>query len=119
MSGQWHTCSDLQAEEKLRPFVAINVEKNEVHIRKTTAIWLLQDSEHVPSDRIFHVRSKQSNEPASKGSTINEASSTIPILSSYLVIGDVNPSYSLTSQSISILNPSYKYLLNPIQLKHS
>ena len=77
---------DLQVEEKIKPFVAINVE---VYIRKTTAICLLQDSERVSSDRIFHVRSKQSNKPASKGSTINEKSSNLPILSSYLVIGDV------------------------------
>ena len=30
-----------------------------VFIRKTTAVWLLQESEHVSSDRLFRVRSKQ------------------------------------------------------------
>ena len=80
---------DLSEEKNLKSFVAITVEGKEVYIRKTTAVWLLQDSERVSSDRIFRVRSKQSNEPASKGSTINEESSNLPIRSSYLVIGDV------------------------------
>ena len=32
-----------------------------VYIRKTTAIWLSQDCEHVSSDRLFRARAKQPN----------------------------------------------------------
>ena len=40
-------------------FVQIQRGEKTVYIRKTTVIWLLQEGEWVPSDRLFRVRAKQ------------------------------------------------------------
>ena len=41
------------------PFVEVKLGGRNVYIRKTTAIWLFQDTERVSSDRIFRVRATQ------------------------------------------------------------
>ena len=41
------------------PFVEIKNNNKTFFIRKTTAVWLLQESERVSSDRLFRVRQKQ------------------------------------------------------------
>lgn len=41
------------------PFVEVSVKGRVVLIRKTTAIWLFQESERVSADRLFRVRLKQ------------------------------------------------------------
>ena len=49
------------------PFVEVQTSNQRtVLIRKTTAVWLLQESEHVSSDRLFRVRSKQPHTCASE-----------------------------------------------------
>ena len=41
------------------PFVQVMVKGQSVIIRKTTAVWLFQETERVSSDRLFRVRLKQ------------------------------------------------------------
>lgn len=65
-----------------------------VYIRKRTAIWLLQDTERVSSDRLFRVRAQQPHQP--KEATIKTSAivpihmnARQPILAEHIVIGDV------------------------------
>ena len=45
---------------KFNPFVEVITSRNEkILIRKTTALWLLQEGERISSDRLFRVRCKQ------------------------------------------------------------
>ena len=41
------------------PFVKVNVKGQDVLIRKTTVIWLFQETERISADRLFRVRLKQ------------------------------------------------------------
>ena len=41
------------------PFVEVSIKGHVVLIRKTTAIWLFQETERVSADRLFRVRLKQ------------------------------------------------------------
>ena len=41
------------------PFIKVNVKGQDVLIRKTTAIWLFQETERISADRLFRVRLKQ------------------------------------------------------------
>ena len=44
---------------KYSPFVEVHRLDKTVYIRKTTAVWLLQEGERVSTDRLFRVRKKQ------------------------------------------------------------
>ena len=64
---------------------------NGEYIRKTTAIWLLQEGERVSSDRLFRVRSKQ---PYSNPSTdirhiSHDLCADLPCISDTVVVGDM------------------------------
>ena len=48
-----------QTSFQFSPFVKISLHDQTVCIRKTTIVWLLQESEFVSNDRLFRVRSKQ------------------------------------------------------------
>ena len=51
---------DKKHQKKISPFLEIRTHNDQiVYIRKTTAIWLLQEGERVSIDRIFRVRHKQ------------------------------------------------------------
>ena len=41
------------------PFIKVNDKGQDVLIRKTTAIWLFQDTERISADQLFRVRLKQ------------------------------------------------------------
>ena len=47
------------AKQVFTPFVEVYVKGRAVLIRKTTAIWLFQETERVSADRLFRVRLKQ------------------------------------------------------------
>jgi len=47
------------AKQVISPFVEVRVKERVVLIRKTTAIWLFQETERVSADRLFRVRLKQ------------------------------------------------------------
>ena len=53
--------SNLSSSTKqvFTPFVEVSVKGHVVLIRKTTAIWLFQETEHVSADHLFRVRLKQ------------------------------------------------------------
>ena len=48
-------------QKKHSEFIPVSHNNKTVYIRKSTAIWLLQEFEHVSSDRLFRVRTKQPN----------------------------------------------------------
>ena len=50
---------DTQAKLKHNKMVEVNQNGKKFYIHKTTAVWLLQESECVLTDRLFHVRAKQ------------------------------------------------------------
>lgn len=45
--------------KKFSPFLEVSTNERSFYIRKTTAVWLFQESERVSSDRLFHVHCKQ------------------------------------------------------------
>lgn len=49
----------VSSSKKHFPFVEVQANGQNVFIRKTTAVWLLQEGERVSSDRLFRVRCKQ------------------------------------------------------------
>ena len=49
----------ISSSKKPFPFVEVQANGQNVFIRKTTAVWLLQEGERVSSDRLFRVRCKQ------------------------------------------------------------
>jgi len=49
----------VSSSKKPFPFVEVQANGQNVFIRKTTAVWLLQEGERVSSDRLFRVRCKQ------------------------------------------------------------
>lgn len=53
------TKKGTKSKQKFSPFVEIRSHEGTFFIRKTTAVWLLQESERVSSDRLFRVRCKQ------------------------------------------------------------
>ena len=48
-------------DKKYPLYLEIECKGKKIFIRKTTAVWLFQESEYVSSDRLFRVRSKQPN----------------------------------------------------------
>ena len=65
--------------------------KSGIYVRKSTIVWLLQESEWVSTDRLFRVREKQPEikQENKKSSIISHKSSVLPIVSDYIVLGDV------------------------------
>ena len=49
----------LPITKHISPFVEVHRGDHTFYIRKTTAVWLFQECEHVSSDRLFRVRCKQ------------------------------------------------------------
>ena len=70
------TSSKKKSQNKFNPFVEVQASNNKtIFIRKTTALWLLQEGERISTDRLFQVRHKQ---PYSSTSlTINNKSNNI------------------------------------------
>ena len=67
------TSSKKKSQKQFNPFVEVQASNNKtIFIRKTTALWLLQEGERISTDRLFRVRHKQ---PYS--STINNTSNNI------------------------------------------
>ena len=51
--------STLNPKPSFTPFVEVTIKGHAVLIRKTTAVWLFQETERVSADRLFRVRLKQ------------------------------------------------------------
>ena len=71
------------------PFVEVKVKGRNVYIRKTTAIWLFQDTERVSSDRLFRVRAIQPGGSQSVDRLVPLDKSNIPIIADFVVVGDI------------------------------
>ena len=78
---------DTQAKLKHNKMVKVNQNGKKFYIHKTTAIWLLQESELVSTDRLFRVRAKQPNMNYSQSSHYH--SSLVPIKDNILEISDI------------------------------
>jgi len=74
-------------EKAFLPFVEVTANDQTLSIRKTTAIWLLQENERVSSDRLFRVREKQPYSDLTTATTV--ASFTVPTVSNTVHIGDL------------------------------
>ena len=73
-------------------FVEVCLQSKRVHIHKSMAIWLFQDSERLSTDRIFRVRAKQpyeSQDPLHPMPTCIGHNSTQPTVSEYILVGDI------------------------------
>jgi hypothetical protein len=71
------------------PFVEVKLGERNVYIRKTTAIWLFQDTERVSSDRIFRVRATQPGKSVDKVIETPKENSNVPVIAKHIVTGDV------------------------------
>ena len=72
----------------------LKIENNgkKICIRKTTAVWLFQESEYVSSDRLFRVRSKQPNVSPRNESTRSRASvvdAPVPQVCTSITVGEI------------------------------
>ena len=75
---------------KFSPFVKVQRNDQFFYIRKTTAVWLFQESEHVSSDRLLRVRCKQPYAFESSLCTLKAASvSTKPVTLDSVQLGDL------------------------------
>ena len=77
----------LQAKLKHNKMVEVNQNGKKFYIHKTTAVWLLQESERVSTDRLLRVRAKQPNMNYSQSSHYH--SSLVPIKDNILEISDI------------------------------
>jgi len=72
------------------PFVEIFLRDQSVFIRKTTVVWLLQESEFVSNDRLFRVRAKQPHSCIRFNPNVTEDNqSHLPTVKNFVQIGDM------------------------------
>ena len=72
------------------PFVQVQASNQRtVYIRKTTAVWLLQEGERVSSDQLFRVRSKQPYVSQSSNLTLSRNIDGNPQVSTSVSLGDL------------------------------
>ena len=69
------------------PYVEVSVNDRKFSIRKTTAIWLLQENERVSSDRLFRVREKQPFSSTSQ--SLMQVCYPNPVMLATLTVGDL------------------------------
>ena len=85
------TSSYRNAEEvgkkQFLPYVEVSLNDRSFSIRNTTAIWLLQESERVSSDRLFRVREKQPF--SSTLQSLMQVSCANPVMLATLTLGDL------------------------------
>ncbi len=86
---------DLEAKRKAKcsknkhcRFVEVTQNKKTVYVSKTTAVWLLQEGERVPIDRLFRVRKNQPYTCDAKPD-VRHVSNTVPKISECLNVGDI------------------------------
>ena len=53
------TLKNDNKHSKVTPFVLDKVDSRDIYIRKTTAVWLLQEGEKLSTDRLLRVRATQ------------------------------------------------------------
>ena len=78
--------------KKYSPYLQVELGGKTVYIRKTTAIWLFQEGERVPSNPLFRVRCKQlysSTTPLAKCSTVLKDVDMQPIVFSMVQLGEL------------------------------
>lgn len=74
-------------QKTISPFIEVSTNNRTFLIRKTTAIWLLQEIERVSADRLFRVRNKQPFADSSKQPI--SITHMIPVVSSVLQVGNL------------------------------
>ena len=70
------------------PYVVIKHEGKDIHINKTTVVWMLQEGERISCDRLFRVRNKQPYSNDSQESVSHQASNK-PTQCDEIALGDV------------------------------
>ena len=71
-------------------YLQVDHKGKKIFIRKTTAVWLFQESEHVSSDRLFRVRNKQPNEiQGIKPTQTPEIDVPLPVVCDSIKVGDI------------------------------
>ena len=77
-------------EKKHSLYLEIDYKGKKIFIRKTTAVWLLQESEYVSSDRLFRVRSKQPSASQRNESTrASDVDASLPVVCSSIKVGEI------------------------------
>ena len=91
-----------QDQKSFNPFVEVHMRDGQsIFIRKTTAVWLLQEGERVSTDRLFRVRNKQPYSIDIYASTTSTSTSTTSTSTS-----TTSTSTSTTSTNTSTTNTS-------------
>jgi len=78
-----------EQQKAISPFIEISTNNRTFLIRKTTVIWLLQESERVSTDRLFRVRNKQPFADIDSSKQPISITHTVPIVSSVLQVGNL------------------------------
>ena len=78
-----------EQKHKHSHFVEVSCGDKAVYIHKTTAVWLLQETERVSTDRLFRVRNKQPFATQSNTSKIPTSSAVHPIVWSSISVSDM------------------------------
>ena len=78
-----------EQKHKHSHFVEVSCGDKAVYIHKTIAVWLLQETERVSTDRLFRVRNKQPFATQSNTSKIATSSAVHPIVCSSISVGDM------------------------------
>ena len=95
--------NDQLSEIQRSSFVEVDIlGKENIYIRKRTAVWLLQDTERLSADRLFRVRAKQPfSEKKLYHKNLCDIEQRLPVVAEYVVIGDLC-AFNLESKKISI-----------------
>ena len=81
------TIAEENSKKTFSPYVDVTHNDRTFSIRKTTAVWLLQESERVSTDRLFRVREKQPFESTLQALTT--VSSPNPVISATIAVGNL------------------------------
>ena len=88
-----YTLSQDITDEKMviSPFLEVKHENYSIFIRKTTVLWLLQESERVSNDRLFRIREKKpfSSESTKFEKQTRKQEDTLPEISSDVKLGEI------------------------------
>ena len=77
-------------DKKYPLYLEIECKGKKIFIRKTTAVWLFQESEYVSSDRLFRVRSKQPNTtPRNEFTQASDIDSSVPQVCTSISVGEI------------------------------
>lgn len=93
--------STLKPKPSFTPFVEVTIKGHAVLIRKTTAVWLFQETERVSADRLFRVRLKQ---PFGSDLTMKN---TLAVEQNPIANDDKNPEYDVVCGTVVTSKSTY------------